>query len=92
MHHQTGSIKIFQGRNEKTVYEEANLKRGKEKRTGHYNLHLYLDEYGIIIVVRRSNKSNLSIECKPIKLPRDNPTSKLLIPWFHKKNWSHREE
>ena len=34
MHHQTGSIKIVQGRNGKTVYEEANLKRGKEKRTG----------------------------------------------------------
>lgn len=36
--------------------------------------------------MRRSNKLNLSIECKPIKLPRDNPTSKLSIAWFYKKN------
>ena len=30
MHHLTGSIKIFQGRNEKTAYEETTFRRGRK--------------------------------------------------------------
>ena len=32
MHHQPGSVKIFQRRNKKTAYEEVRIRRGRNEK------------------------------------------------------------
>ena len=91
MHHQTGTIKIFQPRNEKTAYEyqiEAEIKNSGQI----YNLDTYIDENGIIRVGGRLDKSNLNNECKhPIVFPKGSPISKLIIAWYYKKSGRARK-
>ena len=86
MHHQTGSIKILQQRNEKTADEEKGRKgteRAEIKKSSQiYHLNPYIDEDGIIRVGGRLDISNVNNECKhPILLPKSSPISKLIIAW-----------
>ena len=54
--------------------------REKRKSGNIYSLESYVDEYGIIKVSERLDKSNLNNEFKyPIVLPKYSPISKLII-------------
>ena len=82
MHHQTGTMKIFQPQNEKTEIKNSSQI---------YNLDPYIDENGIIRVGGRLDKSNVNNEYKHvIVFLKGSPISKLIISWFYKKNWPRR--